>query len=66
MGVADVMLGQVRFDCRGRRPGILDAVHALRPTRSQVVVKLGNHRAPSLTQLRRCDIVTPMHCAVHG
>jgi hypothetical protein len=36
MGVADVMSGKVRFDCRGRRPGILDAVHALRPARSEV------------------------------
>jgi hypothetical protein len=52
MDVADVMSGQVRFDCRGRRPGILDAVHALRPARSEVVVKLG---ACSLTQLRRRD-----------
>ncbi len=31
------------------RPGILDAVHALRPARSEVVVKLG------LTQLRGRD-----------
>ncbi len=33
-----VRLGQ---DCRGRRPGILDAIHVLRPARSEVVVKLG-------------------------
>jgi hypothetical protein len=30
-------------------------VHALRPARSQVVVKLGACRAPSLTQLRGRD-----------
>ena len=42
-----VRLGQ---DCRGRRPGILDAVHVLRPARSEVVVKLGARRAASLTQ----------------
>ena len=42
-----VGLGQ---DCRGRRPGILDAVHVLRPARSEVVVKLGARRAASLTQ----------------
>jgi hypothetical protein len=46
MGVAEVML--VSID---RRPGILDAVHALRPSRSKVVVKLGARRAPSLTRL---------------
>jgi hypothetical protein len=39
MGVADIMLGQVRFDCRGLRPGMLDAVHVLRPARNEVVVK---------------------------
>jgi hypothetical protein len=47
-----VRLGQ---DCRGRRPGILDAVHVLRPARSEVVVKLGARRAASLTQLRGRD-----------
>jgi hypothetical protein len=34
---------------------MLDAVHALRPARSEVAVKLGARRAPSLTQLRRRD-----------
>jgi hypothetical protein len=63
MGVADVMLGQVRFDCRGQRPGMLDAVHVLRPARSEVVVKLGAHRAASLTQLRGRD--THALCIVH-
>ncbi len=46
MGVTDIMSGQY---CRGRRPGILDAVHALKPARSKVVVKLGARRAPSFT-----------------
>jgi hypothetical protein len=40
---------------RGQRQGILDAVHALRPARRDVVVKLGVRRAPSLIQLRGCD-----------
>jgi hypothetical protein len=31
----------VNFKTKGRRPGILDAVYALRPARSDVVVKLG-------------------------
>ncbi len=42
-------------DCRGRRPGIFDAVHELRPVRSEVVVKLGARRAASLTWLRGRD-----------
>jgi hypothetical protein len=50
--------------CRGRMPGILDAVHALRPERSKVVVKLGALWAPSLTQLRRRD--THAVHALHG
>ena len=40
-----VRLGQ---DCRGRRPGILDAVHVLRPARSEVVVKLVARRVPTV------------------
>ena len=51
----DIILGRSGQDCRGRRPGILDAVHALRPARSEVVVKLGARRAASLTQLRGRD-----------
>jgi hypothetical protein len=48
------MLCRVSY-CRGRRPGILDGVHALRPARSEVVVKLCARRVPSLTQLHGRD-----------
>jgi hypothetical protein len=48
--------------CRGRRPGILDAIHALRRARSKVVVKLGARRASSLTQL--CGRYTHALCGL--
>ncbi len=42
-------------DCRGRRPGILDAVH-VSGWRRELVVRLGARRAPSLTQADGCAV----------
>jgi hypothetical protein len=56
MGVTDVTLGRLGKYCRGRRLDMLDAVHALSPGRSEVVVKLGARRAPNVTQF--CEHIT--------
>ncbi len=51
--------------CRGWRPGIIDAVHALRPLRSEVVVKLAPSLTTTLWTLHLC-VVQSMHDAVQG
>ncbi len=55
-----VRLGQYS---RGRRPGILDAVHVLRPARSKVVVKPG---LPNFADATPMHCVRSMRCAVYA